>query len=81
MFEHVRSRIGPIGIFLDFMTPISPRLRHRHQTQAETSTGPLVTDLGKAHSRSLRGASRGLCTKTTSFVTSDHESSRPAVHS
>jgi phosphatidylethanolamine/phosphatidyl-N-methylethanolamine N-methyltransferase len=26
MFEHVRSRIGPIGIFLDFMTPISRRL-------------------------------------------------------
>jgi ubiquinone/menaquinone biosynthesis C-methylase UbiE len=26
MFEHVRSRIGPVGIFLDFMTPISRRL-------------------------------------------------------
>jgi len=26
MFEHVRSKIGPIGIFLDFMTPLSRRL-------------------------------------------------------
>jgi ubiquinone/menaquinone biosynthesis C-methylase UbiE len=26
MFEHVRSRIGPIGVFLDFMTPLSRRL-------------------------------------------------------
>ena len=26
MFEHVRSRIGPIGIVLDFMTPLSRRL-------------------------------------------------------
>ena len=25
MFEHVRSRIGPIGIFLDLMTPLSRR--------------------------------------------------------
>jgi hypothetical protein len=33
MFEHVRSRIGPIVIFLDFMTPISPRLRHRQRTR------------------------------------------------
>jgi ubiquinone/menaquinone biosynthesis C-methylase UbiE len=26
MFEHVRSKIGPLGIFLDFMTPLSRRL-------------------------------------------------------
>jgi ubiquinone/menaquinone biosynthesis C-methylase UbiE len=26
MFEHVRSRIGPIGMFLDLMTPLSRRL-------------------------------------------------------
>ena len=26
MFEHVRSRIGPIGVFLDFMTPLARRL-------------------------------------------------------
>jgi len=26
MFEHVRSRIGPIGVFLDLMTPLSRRL-------------------------------------------------------
>lgn len=26
MFEHVRSRIGPVGIFLDLMTPLSRRL-------------------------------------------------------
>ncbi|MGO9057627.1 MAG: class I SAM-dependent methyltransferase [Candidatus Binataceae bacterium] len=26
MFEHVRSRIGPLGIFLDLMTPLSRRL-------------------------------------------------------
>src|SRR5207245_260453 len=26
MFEHVRSRIGPLGIFLDLMTPLSKRL-------------------------------------------------------
>jgi ubiquinone/menaquinone biosynthesis C-methylase UbiE len=25
MFEHVRSRIGPIGVFLDLMTPLSRR--------------------------------------------------------
>jgi ubiquinone/menaquinone biosynthesis C-methylase UbiE len=25
MFEHVRSRIGPLGIFLDLMTPLSRR--------------------------------------------------------
>lgn len=25
MFEHVRSRIGPVGIFLDLMTPLSRR--------------------------------------------------------
>lgn len=24
MLEHVRSRIGPIGVFLDLMTPLSP---------------------------------------------------------
>ena len=26
MFEHVRSRIGPLGVFLDLMTPLSRRL-------------------------------------------------------
>jgi len=26
MFEHVRSKIGPFGIFLDLMTPLSRRL-------------------------------------------------------
>jgi len=26
MFEHVRSRIGPLGIFLDLMTPLSRRV-------------------------------------------------------
>jgi ubiquinone/menaquinone biosynthesis C-methylase UbiE len=26
MFEHVRSRIGPVGVFLDLMTPLSRRL-------------------------------------------------------
>ena len=26
MFEHVRSRIGPIGVFLDLMTPLSRRV-------------------------------------------------------
>lgn len=26
MFEHVRSRIGPLGIFLDLMTPLSRRI-------------------------------------------------------
>jgi ubiquinone/menaquinone biosynthesis C-methylase UbiE len=26
MFEHVRSRIGPVGMFLDLMTPLSRRL-------------------------------------------------------
>jgi ubiquinone/menaquinone biosynthesis C-methylase UbiE len=26
MFEHVRSRIGPLGVFLDLMTPLSKRL-------------------------------------------------------
>jgi len=26
MFEHVRSRIGPIGVFLDLMTPLSSRV-------------------------------------------------------
>ena len=26
MFEHVRSRIGPLGKFLDLMTPLSRRL-------------------------------------------------------
>ena len=25
MFEHVRSRIGPFGIFLDLMTPLTSR--------------------------------------------------------
>lgn len=25
MFEHVRSRIGPLGVFLDLMTPLSRR--------------------------------------------------------
>ena len=26
MFEHVRSRIGPLGILLDLMTPLSRRV-------------------------------------------------------
>jgi ubiquinone/menaquinone biosynthesis C-methylase UbiE len=26
MFEHVRSRIGPLGVFLDLMTPLSRRV-------------------------------------------------------
>lgn len=26
MFEHVRSNIGPLGIFLDLMTPLSRRI-------------------------------------------------------
>jgi hypothetical protein len=26
MFEHVRSKIGPFGILLDLMTPLSRRL-------------------------------------------------------
>lgn len=26
MFEHVRSRIGPLGVFLDLMTPLARRL-------------------------------------------------------
>jgi phosphatidylethanolamine/phosphatidyl-N-methylethanolamine N-methyltransferase len=26
MFEHVRSRIGPLGVFLDLMTPLSRRI-------------------------------------------------------
>lgn len=26
MFEHVRSRIGPLGVFLDLMTPLSSRV-------------------------------------------------------
>jgi len=26
MFEHVRSKIGPFGIFLDLMTPLSGAL-------------------------------------------------------
>ena len=26
MFEHVRSGIGPLGVFLDLMTPLSRRL-------------------------------------------------------
>jgi ubiquinone/menaquinone biosynthesis C-methylase UbiE len=26
MFEHVRSRIGPLGAFLDLMTPLSRRV-------------------------------------------------------